>query len=183
MTTPIDADTEMTGTSIDLAMRSAVRWRVPVSDVGMEGLGMRCTLARAMRAGVGRHDDGPVQLGQLRQPLGRELGVEEEAAGADGQHVGVVTDHDEGAPIGEQHPLEPVAQRLSRERPAPEPRRRPQWFAPQKNGTCGANVDGPPGTDADEGAGANEVDAGVVGAAVTPTPAHTKRDRRFHGRW
>ena len=39
----------MTGTSMERATRSAVRWRVPVSDVGMVALGTRCTLARAIR--------------------------------------------------------------------------------------------------------------------------------------
>ena len=39
----------MTGTSMERATRSAVRWRVPVSDVAMVALGTRCTLARAMR--------------------------------------------------------------------------------------------------------------------------------------
>ena len=39
----------MTGTSIERATRSAVRCRVPVSDVGTLGLGTRWTLARAMR--------------------------------------------------------------------------------------------------------------------------------------
>ena len=41
--------TEITGTSIERATRSAVRWRVPVSLVGTFGLGTRWTLARAMR--------------------------------------------------------------------------------------------------------------------------------------
>ena len=39
----------MTGTSIWRATRSAVRCRVPVSDVGMLGSGTRCTLPRATR--------------------------------------------------------------------------------------------------------------------------------------
>ncbi len=47
--TCMSSDTEITGTSIERATRSAVRWRVPVSDVGTFGLGTRCTLARAMR--------------------------------------------------------------------------------------------------------------------------------------
>ena len=46
---PRSSDTEITGTSIERATRSAVRWRVPVSDVGTFGLGTRWTLARAMR--------------------------------------------------------------------------------------------------------------------------------------
>ncbi len=47
--TAMSSDTEITGTSIDRATRSAVRWRVPVSEVGTLGLGTRWTLARAMR--------------------------------------------------------------------------------------------------------------------------------------
>ena len=45
----MSSETEMTGTGIDRATRSAVRWRVPVSDVGIVVLGTRWTLARAMR--------------------------------------------------------------------------------------------------------------------------------------
>ena len=47
--TCMSSDTEITGTSIDRATRSAVRCRVPVSEVGTFGLGTRWTLARAMR--------------------------------------------------------------------------------------------------------------------------------------
>src|SRR5262245_14747578 len=39
----------MTGVEICRATRSAVRCRVPVSDVGISGSGTRCTLARARR--------------------------------------------------------------------------------------------------------------------------------------
>ena len=45
----MSSDTEITGTSMERATRSAVRWRVPVSEVGTLGLGTRWTLARAMR--------------------------------------------------------------------------------------------------------------------------------------
>ncbi len=45
--------TEITGTSIERATRSAVRWRVPVSLVGTLGFGTRCTLARAIRLASG----------------------------------------------------------------------------------------------------------------------------------
>src|SRR5665213_371761 len=47
--TDMAADTDSTGTSMERATRSAGRWRVPVSVVGMAASGMRCTLARAMR--------------------------------------------------------------------------------------------------------------------------------------
>ena len=43
------SDTVTTGTGIWRATRSAVRWRVPVSAVGMFGSGTRCTLARTIR--------------------------------------------------------------------------------------------------------------------------------------
>src|SRR5437764_301527 len=85
--------TEMTGTSMLRATRSAVRWRVPVSDVGTFGFGTRCTLARAMR---------------------RELGIHEEPARADGQHLGPVTHHDEGAHVGLEDAVDPLPQRLAR---------------------------------------------------------------------
>ena len=42
-------DTVSTGTPSERATRSAVRCRVPVSEVGTVGSGTRCTLARAMR--------------------------------------------------------------------------------------------------------------------------------------
>ena len=43
----------MTGTSIERATRSAVRCRVPVSEVATAGLGTRWTFARAMRLASG----------------------------------------------------------------------------------------------------------------------------------
>ena len=112
--TDMAADTDSTGTSIDRATRSAVRWRVPVSVVGIEASGIRWTLARAMREASGGEDDGAVHLGQLGQALGAELGVEQEAARADRQHVGAVPDHHQAAPLGPQDPVEPVAQRSAR---------------------------------------------------------------------
>ncbi len=51
--TDMAADTDRTGTSMDRATRSAVRCRVPVSVVGMLALGIRWTLARAMREASG----------------------------------------------------------------------------------------------------------------------------------
>ncbi len=45
----MSSEMEMTGTAMDRATRSAVRCRVPVSEVGTLGLGTRCTLARAIR--------------------------------------------------------------------------------------------------------------------------------------
>ena len=48
-TSDMSSETVITGTSIWRPTRSAVRWRVPVSDVGTLGSGTRCTLARATR--------------------------------------------------------------------------------------------------------------------------------------
>jgi hypothetical protein len=48
-TTDMSSDTVITGTSIWRPTRSAVRCRVPVSDVGTLGSGTRWTLARATR--------------------------------------------------------------------------------------------------------------------------------------
>ena len=54
-----DSDTDTTGTPRERATRSAVRWRVPVSEVATVGSGTRCTLARAMR---------PVSLARMMAP-------------------------------------------------------------------------------------------------------------------
>ena len=55
----MSSETEITGTSMERATRSAVRWRVPVSEVGTLGLGTRCTLARAMRLASGARTMAP----------------------------------------------------------------------------------------------------------------------------
>ena len=107
----MSSDTEMTGTSMERATRSAVRCRVPVSVVGTLGLGTRWTLARAMRLASGGQDDGPVHLGQLRQALRAELGVEQEATRADPEHLRAVADHDQGAHVGLQDAVEAVPER------------------------------------------------------------------------
>jgi hypothetical protein len=60
---------------------------------------------------VGGDDDGAVHLAQLAQPLGAELDVEVEAAGGELLDDLVVAEHDEGAGVAAQDPLEPVAQR------------------------------------------------------------------------
>ena len=112
--TCMSSDTEITGTSIERATRSAVRWRVPVSDVGTFGFGTRCTLARAMRLASAGEDDRPVHLRQLRQPLRAEGGVEQEAAGADVEHLGAVADDDQRAHAGLQDAVEALAERPAR---------------------------------------------------------------------
>ena len=55
----MSSETEITGTLMERATRSAVRWRVPVSEVGTLGLGTRCTLARAMRLASGARTMAP----------------------------------------------------------------------------------------------------------------------------
>ena len=55
----IEWETEITGTPACLATRSAVRWRVPVSTVGMAGSGIRWTLAQRMREAVSSRTMAP----------------------------------------------------------------------------------------------------------------------------
>jgi len=81
---------------MERATRSAVRCRVPVSA------------GDARR--VGREDDRPVHLRQLRQALRRELGVEQEASRADLEHLGTVADDDEGAHVRLEDAVEALAQ-------------------------------------------------------------------------
>ncbi len=63
-------DTEMTGTLIDRATRSAVRCRVPVSVVDTFGLGTRWTLARAMRLALGARMMAPSILASSERRCG-----------------------------------------------------------------------------------------------------------------
>ena len=107
----MSSEIEITGTSIERATRSAVRWRVPVSDVGTFGFGHEVHVGAGDAAGVGGQDDGAVHLGQLREPLRAEGGVEQEPAGADVEHLGPVAHHDQAAHLRLEDPVEPVAQR------------------------------------------------------------------------
>ena len=61
--------------------------------------------------GVGRQDDGTVHLGQFGNPLGAELGVQQEASRTDGKHTGTVPDHHQCAPLGPEDAIQPVTQR------------------------------------------------------------------------
>ena len=74
---------------------------------------MRWTLARAMRAASADTMMAPSILASSDRRWGVNSASRRKPPGADGQHVGVVTHHDQGAPVGQQHPLEAVAQRLS----------------------------------------------------------------------
>ena len=69
--------------------------------------------ARDARA-VGGEDDRAVHLGELRQPLRRELGVEQEAARADVQDRGTVADDDERAHLRLQDAVDALPQRGTR---------------------------------------------------------------------
>src|SRR6478752_3342902 len=91
----IDWLTETTGMSVWMATRSAVRCRVPDSDVAVE-------------------DDRAVHLGQLAQPGGGEVDVEREAAAADRLDDLVVAEHDERTRAPAQDALQSVAQRGAR---------------------------------------------------------------------
>ena len=101
----------MTGTEIWRATRSAVRCRVPVSFVGNVGIGHEVDVGTRDASAVRGEDDRAVHLGQLRQALRRELGVEQESARADVQDRGSVADDDERAHLRLQDAVDSLAQR------------------------------------------------------------------------
>ena len=109
VTTPMDADTEMTGTSIDRAIRSAVRCRVPVSDVAMAGLGMRWTLARAMRAASAETMMAPSSLANSDSRWGVNSASRRKPPVQMDNTSASSPDHDQPAAIGQQDPLQAVA--------------------------------------------------------------------------
>ncbi len=65
----IDCDTETTGKPVCLAIRSAVRCRVPVSSVGIDGSGIRWTAARRMRVQSRSTMIAPSILASSRSPV------------------------------------------------------------------------------------------------------------------
>jgi hypothetical protein len=85
---------------------------------------------------VGGQDDRAVHLRELREPLRRELRVEEEPAGADRQDLGTVTHDDERTHAGLQDAVEALAQRLSGR---DEPQR-----GEHRVGSAGSRHRGPP---------------------------------------
>ena len=78
---------------------------------GHVGIGHQMDVGPGDAGGVGRQDDGAVHLGQLRQPLGTELGVEQEAAGADVQDLGAVAHDDQRTHAGLEDPVDPLPER------------------------------------------------------------------------
>ena len=64
---------------------------------GDVGIGHQVHVPPGHPGAIGGQDEGAVHLGQLRQALGRELGVEQKPAGADGQDLRPVADNDESA--------------------------------------------------------------------------------------
>ena len=103
----------MTGTPVCLATRSAVRWRVPDSVVGMAESGTSWVAARRMVV-HSIHHDRAVHLGQLAQARGRERDVEYEASGADGLDRLVVAQDDQRAGAPAEYAFQSFAQRGTR---------------------------------------------------------------------
>ena len=100
----------MTSASVCRLTRSAVRWRMPVSAVGSEASGTRCTFARRMLSGILVEDDGAVHLGELEQALRRERRVDDESAVAEPVNAALVADDDERTGAGGHDVLEALAQ-------------------------------------------------------------------------
>ena len=99
---------------------------------GHVGVGHEVDVGPGDAGGVGGEDDGAVHLGQLRQPLRAEGGVEQEPARADVEHVGAVADDDQGAHLGLEDAVEALAQRRARrdERRAPPASQGSSWVPP-----------------------------------------------------
>ena len=81
---------------------------------GDVGVGHEVHVGARDPGAVGGEDDRAVHLGQLREALRRELGVEEEAAGADVQDGGSIADDDERAHLRLQDAVDTLTQRSAR---------------------------------------------------------------------
>ena len=114
--TAIAAETDSTGTSIERATRSAVRWRVPVSDGGMVALGMRWTLARAIREASAARMMAPSILASSERRWGLNSASSRNPPDADRQHIRPVPHHHQRAPLGLEDPVEAVTQGAARGR-------------------------------------------------------------------
>ena len=112
--TPMSSLTEITGTFSERATRSAVRCRVPVSLVGTVGSGTRCTLAQAMRpeSGVRMMAESILHTSASRWGVNSAFIWKPPEQMA--EHIGLVTHDNERAPLGLDHPVQPVAQPGSR---------------------------------------------------------------------
>ncbi len=77
---------------------------------GHVGVGHQVDVGPGDVAGVGGQHDRTVGLGQLRQPLGRERGVDQEPAGGDVEHLGTVADHDQCPHAGLEDAVQTFAQ-------------------------------------------------------------------------
>jgi hypothetical protein len=139
--------------------------------------------------GVGGQDDRAVHLGQLGQPLGAERGVEEEAAGADVEHLGPVADDDQGTLARLQDAVEPLAERLSR-RDRPQSvehgvlRRASTAHSTQPSGHDSAGSDGAThGDRLGHGGGAEQLDARREHRAPSSAraPGRTRDERLRRG--
>ena len=97
--TPISSETEI-DRHVDRAGDTLGR---AVAGAGLAGrhvrVGHEVDVGAGDAAGVGGEDDGAVHLRQLGQPLRAEGGVEQEAARADGEHLGPVADDDQRAHV------------------------------------------------------------------------------------
>ena len=81
---------------------------------GDGGLGHQVHVGPGDARGVGGENDGAVHLGQLGEPLGAVLGIEQEPAGADREH-GRIVPHDDQRPVFRlEDPVEALPQRSAR---------------------------------------------------------------------
>ncbi len=104
------AETERTGTSIDRATRSAVRWRVPVSVVGIEASGIRWTFARAIREASAARMMAPSILASSERRWGLNSASSRNPPEQIESTSRTVPDHHEAAPLGPQDAVQAVPQ-------------------------------------------------------------------------
>ena len=109
--TDMAAETDSTGTSIERATRSAVRCRVPVSEVGMVASGIRWTLARAIREALAARMMAPSILASSDRRWGLNSASSRNPPEQIDRTCGTVPDHHQCAPLGPEDPVEAVAQR------------------------------------------------------------------------
>ena len=90
-------------------------------------------------AAVGGDDDRAVHLGQLGQSLRAERRVDEEAARADRQHLGVVGQHEQRTGLGPHDPVDAVTQRSTGRRRERAHRACARWPAARDRRLHGAD--------------------------------------------